>query len=187
MLMAQVGDGNGSGMDFGPLVERRGGLEESDGLLSNPNGTGGCSTGNKTNTDNGSQLASVREMGKRDLTGKRHKKIEDCYPKKLEETYTKQGELVTARTKNRQGRREVAQKAEAKKMERVGNVFISDACIAHRNQVIQKELLLHEVRKIIRVGKELGIEIKGNEEEIESRLLVLEERDKERGRNLGRK
>ncbi|GLT96840.1 hypothetical protein SLE2022_144350 [Rubroshorea leprosula] len=74
----------------------------------------------------------------------------------------------------------MAQKAEAEKMERVGNVSISDGCIAHRNQVIQKELLLHELRKIIRVGKELGIEIQGNEEEVESRLSVLEERDEER-------
>ncbi|GLT96064.1 hypothetical protein SLE2022_137130 [Rubroshorea leprosula] len=190
MLMDRVDEENSARMENGPLVERRGGLDECDGLLPSPNGTGGSRTRNMTISVSGSQLASAREMalsGQRVLTGKRHKRIEDCYPKKLEENCMKQGLLVTARSKSRQGRREMAQKADEEKKERVGSDSISDGCIAHRNKVIQNELLLHEVRKIIRVGKELGIEIQGNEEEVESRLLELEERDEERGRNLGRK
>ncbi|GLT99997.1 hypothetical protein SLE2022_173970 [Rubroshorea leprosula] len=190
MLMDRVGEGNSSRLEFGPLVERRGGLEECDGLLPSPNDSGGCRIRNMTISTSGSQLASAREMalsGQRGLTGKRHKRIEDCYPKKIEENYMKQGHLVTARSKTRQGRREMAQKDDEEKKERVSSDSISDGCIAHQNQVIRNELLLHEVRKIIRVGQELGIEIQGNEEEVESRLLVLEERDEERGRNLGRK
>ncbi|GKV16128.1 hypothetical protein SLEP1_g26814 [Rubroshorea leprosula] len=182
MLRARVSDGNGSHMGIGPVVEKQGGLEECDGLGSKSNGTGGCSIGIKSNTEIGSQLAAVREVGKKELTGKTHKKLEECYPNKLQEICTNQGSLVTARTKYRQGRRGVVRKAESETKERVGSVSISDGCIANRNQVIRKDLLLHEVRKIIRVGKELGIELQDNEEEVESRLLVLEERDEEKGR-----
>ncbi|GLT82974.1 hypothetical protein SLE2022_012900 [Rubroshorea leprosula] len=110
----------------------------------------------KSNAEIGSQLAAVREVAKKELTGKRHNKIEECYPNKLEEISTKQGHLVTAKTKNRQGRRGVARKAESETTERVGSVSISDGCIANRNQVIRKDLLLHEVRKIIRVGERAG-------------------------------
>ncbi|GLT96550.1 hypothetical protein SLE2022_141630 [Rubroshorea leprosula] len=78
----------------------------------------------------------------------------------------------------------MARKAATEIVERVGSMSLSDGCIMHRNQVIQRELNLHEVRKMMRVGKRLGIEMQGNEEEVESRLLELEDRDEERGQNL---
>ncbi|GKV44194.1 hypothetical protein SLEP1_g51396 [Rubroshorea leprosula] len=63
----------------------------------------------------------------------------------------------------------MARKVATKTVERVGSMSLSDGCIMHRNQVIQRELNLHEVRKMMRVGKRLGIEMQGNEEEVESR------------------
>ncbi|GKV51288.1 hypothetical protein SLEP1_g57956 [Rubroshorea leprosula] len=103
--------------------------------------------------------------------GKRHRKIEECYPKELAEIWAERGQLVTARTKLRQGRREMARKAATETVKRVGSMSLSDGCIMHKNQVIQRELNLHEVRKMMRVGKRLGIEMQGNEEEVESRGL----------------
>ncbi|GKV33139.1 hypothetical protein SLEP1_g41678 [Rubroshorea leprosula] len=108
-----------------------------------------CSQGRKEgqtfrpDAENVGQLDSTREMDKRDLM---------------------------ARTKQRQGKREMAQKDAKEKVKWVGRASLSDGCNVHRNQVIQKELNLHEVRKMIRVGKRLGIEIQGNEKEVESRL-----------------
>ncbi|GKV25736.1 hypothetical protein SLEP1_g35131 [Rubroshorea leprosula] len=60
---------------------------------------------------------------------------------------------------------------------------ISDGCIAHRNRVIQQELSLQEVRRLIAAGRRLGMQFQGNEEEVESRFLELEQRDERVGGN----
>ncbi|GLT98631.1 hypothetical protein SLE2022_161280 [Rubroshorea leprosula] len=57
---------------------------------------------------------------------------------------------------------------------------LSDGCIAHRNQVIQREINMQEVKKMMCTGKRLGMQFEGTEEEVVSRLLELEERDESR-------
>ncbi|GLT47717.1 hypothetical protein SLA2020_213860 [Shorea laevis] len=63
-----------------------------------------------------------------------------------------------------------------------GSSSLSDGCIVNRNQLIQNELNLQEVRRIFSVGKRLGIKVQNNEEEVQSRLLELEIRDEGQGR-----
>ncbi|GLT87683.1 hypothetical protein SLE2022_057500 [Rubroshorea leprosula] len=63
-----------------------------------------------------------------------------------------------------------------------GSSSLSDGCIAHRNQVLQREMNLEEVRRIINVGKRLGIQLQGNEDEVRSRLMEMEGRDDGQGR-----
>ncbi|GKV44470.1 hypothetical protein SLEP1_g51655 [Rubroshorea leprosula] len=173
-------------MDCGPVVDKCDGLKEYDGLVANPSGMVGSSKENRLDDDNVGQLASVREIDRGDLMGQRHRKIKECYSKEPAELWAERGQLVTPRTKLRQGRREMARKVATETVKRVGSMSLSDGCIMHRNQVIQRELNLHEVRKMMRVGKRLGIEMQDNEDAVESRLLELEDRDEERGRNLKR-
>ncbi|GLT31874.1 hypothetical protein SLA2020_065800 [Shorea laevis] len=184
--ISRVDDEHGLFMNCAPVVDKCDGLKEYDGLVANPSGMVGSSKENRPNDDNVGQLASVQEIDRGDLMGKRHRKIQECYPKELAEIWAERGQLVTTRTKLQQGRREMARKAATETVKRVGSMSLSYGCIMHRNQVIQRELNLHEVRKMMRVGKRLGIEMQGNEEEVESRLLELEDRDEERGRNLKR-
>ncbi|GLT31258.1 hypothetical protein SLA2020_060060 [Shorea laevis] len=54
---------------------------------------------------------------------------------------------------------------------------ISDGCIVNRNRVLQRKMILHEVRRMMSVGKRLGFQFQENEGEVQSRLLELEERD----------
>ncbi|GLT86654.1 hypothetical protein SLE2022_047770 [Rubroshorea leprosula] len=74
------------------------------------------------------------------------------------------------------------QQVEATQVQGVGSLSLSDGCIANRNQVLQREMTLQEVRRIFSVGKRLGIQWVDNEEEVQSRLLELEERDAGQGR-----
>ncbi|GLT26696.1 hypothetical protein SLA2020_017420 [Shorea laevis] len=69
------------------------------------------------------------------------------------------------------------QQAGDDKVRMVGSVSISDGGIESRNRVIQKEMNLHEVRQMMRVGKRLGIQFDKNEEEIQSKLLEGENRE----------
>ncbi|GKV43599.1 hypothetical protein SLEP1_g50869 [Rubroshorea leprosula] len=105
-------------MDCGPVVDKCDGLKECDGLVANPSGMVGSNKENRPDDDNVGQLASVREIDRGDLMGKRHRKIEECYPKELAEIWAKRGQLVTARTKLRQGRREMARMATTETVER---------------------------------------------------------------------
>ncbi|GLU18303.1 hypothetical protein SLE2022_346090 [Rubroshorea leprosula] len=68
-------------------------------------------------------------------------------------------------------------------VKRAGSVTLSDGCIEHRNQVIKRDLNLQEVRKMMNIGRRLGMQFQENEEEIESRVCVMEERDERQGQH----
>ncbi|GLU10101.1 hypothetical protein SLE2022_269240 [Rubroshorea leprosula] len=127
-------------------------------------------------------LTLAQNLENRGAKGKRRKHIMECYPQNLAEIGDKSTQWVTARTKQRQRRWKQAQQVAP--MEVGESISLSDGCIANRNRVIQRELNLLEVRRMISVGKRLGVQIQGNEEEVQSRLLQLEEPEvvKEQGR-----
>ncbi|GLT60024.1 hypothetical protein SLA2020_328130 [Shorea laevis] len=60
---------------------------------------------------------------------------------------------------------------------------LSDGCIMNRNRVLQQEMTLKEVRKMISLGKRLGIQLLNNEEEVQSRLMAIDERVGDVGRD----
>ncbi|GLT90263.1 hypothetical protein SLE2022_082060 [Rubroshorea leprosula] len=127
-------------------------------------------------------LTPVQNLDNRGAMGKRRKHILECYPQDLAEIGDKSTQWVTARTKQRQRRWKQAQQEVP--MTVGESISLSDGCIANRNRVIQREMSLLEVRRMISVGKRLGVQLQGNEEEIQSRLLQLEESEvvKEQGR-----
>ncbi|GKU93217.1 hypothetical protein SLEP1_g6825 [Rubroshorea leprosula] len=143
------------------------------------------------------------KVGKEGM-GKRRRQIADCYPKEGRENREDQADWVTGRTKQRRARRVKAQQlpaesgrlqqmpaesgrlqpAESRRNQQEGRgASISDGCIAHRNRVIQQDLSMQEVRRLITAGRRLGMQFQGSEEEVESRFLELEQRDEARGRN----
>ncbi|GLT50397.1 hypothetical protein SLA2020_238840 [Shorea laevis] len=74
----------------------------------------------------------------------------------------------------------------ASKVNLIGSCSISDGCIANRNRMIQRELTLHELRRMMSVGKRLGFQIQETEEEVQSQLIKLEERE-DAGERLGKR
>ncbi|GLT87508.1 hypothetical protein SLE2022_055870 [Rubroshorea leprosula] len=118
-------------------------------------------------------LTPVPNLDNRGVMGKRRKHILECYPQDLAEIGEKSTQWVTARTKQRQRRWKQAQQEVPMKVGE--SISLSDGCIANRNRVIQREMSLLEVRRMISVGKRLGVQLQGNEEEIQSRLMQLEE------------
>ncbi|GKV33281.1 hypothetical protein SLEP1_g41809 [Rubroshorea leprosula] len=74
--ISRVDDEHGLFMDCGPVVDKCDGLKEYDGLVANPSGMVRSSKENRPDEDNVGQLASVREIDRGDLMGKRHRKIE---------------------------------------------------------------------------------------------------------------
>ncbi|GLT82973.1 hypothetical protein SLE2022_012890 [Rubroshorea leprosula] len=118
-------------------------------------------------------LTPVLNLENRGVTGKRRKHLVECYPQNEAEIGDKSTQWVTARTKQRQRRWKQAQQEAPMKVGE--SISLSDGCIANRNRVIQREMNLLEVRRMISVGKRLGVQILGNEEEVQSRLLQLEE------------
>ncbi|GKU96369.1 hypothetical protein SLEP1_g9610 [Rubroshorea leprosula] len=89
---------------------------------------------------------SVQLLENKSFTGRRRKQIGESYSQKMVEIEDNRTSWVTTRSKQRQKRWKQAQ---------------------------QKALV--KVRKMISVGKRLGVEIQGNEEEVQSRLLQVEE------------
>ncbi|GKV49437.1 hypothetical protein SLEP1_g56187 [Rubroshorea leprosula] len=130
-------------------------------------------------------LTPVQSLENRGATGKRRKHILECYPQNLVEIGDKSTQWVMARTKQRQHRWKQAQQEALMKVGE--SISLSDGCIVNRNQVIQREMNLLEVRRMISVGKRLGVKIQGTEEEVQSRLLQLEEPEvvKEQGEFAG--
>ncbi|GLU06155.1 hypothetical protein SLE2022_232100 [Rubroshorea leprosula] len=190
-LTREVGDVNG--LDAGEandegngLVgsEAHYGLEESFGLSKGPTGE---EIKDKEEVSTGDVLENsciVHKDKSRDGKGKRRKKIAECYPEELYEIRTERANLVTARTKQRQARRAKKAQTVTDEMEkRAGSLSVSDGGIEHRNQVIKRDLNLQEVRKMMSIGRRLGMQFQENEEEIESRLCVLEERDERQGKH----
>ncbi|GLU15565.1 hypothetical protein SLE2022_320420 [Rubroshorea leprosula] len=70
-----------------------------------------------------------------------------------------------------------------KDRQEVRSESVSDGCIINRNRVLQRELNLQEVRTMICNGRKLGMQFDGSEEEMELRLMELEERDESRRKN----
>ncbi|GKV17695.1 hypothetical protein SLEP1_g28164 [Rubroshorea leprosula] len=139
---------------------------------------------------------SARDKVGKEVMGKRMRQIADCYPQEGRETRENQADWVTGQTKKRRARRVKAQQmpaesgttqhmpAESGRTPQEGrSASISDGCIAHWNRVIQQELSLQEVRQLITAGRRLGMQFQGNEEEVESRFLELEQRDERVGGN----
>ncbi|GLT95877.1 hypothetical protein SLE2022_135340 [Rubroshorea leprosula] len=149
---------------------------------------------------------SARDKEGKEGMGKRMRQIADCYPQEGRENREDQADWVTGRTKQRRARRVKVQQLQAesggrqqipaesgrrqqipeesrRNQQEGRSASISDGCIAHRNRVIQQDLSLQEVRRLITAGRRLGMQFQGSEEEVESRFLELEQRDEVRGRN----
>ncbi|GKV42785.1 hypothetical protein SLEP1_g50152 [Rubroshorea leprosula] len=117
------------------------------------------------------------EIGKKKTEGKKQRYLQECYPENLEEIWAKGAQRVTPRTKQRQSRRVGARQTEDDKVCIAGSMSISDGCIENRNRVLQREMNLYEVSRMMRVGKRLGFQFDNNEEEIQSNLLEAEDRE----------
>ncbi|GLT34095.1 hypothetical protein SLA2020_086370 [Shorea laevis] len=126
------------------------------------------------------ELISAGSLGIRDCREKRRKDLKDCYqPEKVancEEGIQRDPGRNLVRTHQK------LQQVVAMPAKRTGSSSLSDGCIVHRNQVIQREMTLQEVRRIFNVRKRLGIQVQDNEEEVQSRLMELEARDDGQGR-----
>ncbi|GLU06805.1 hypothetical protein SLE2022_237990 [Rubroshorea leprosula] len=109
--------------------------------------------------------------------GKKQKYLQECYPENLEEIWAKGAQRVTPRTKQRQSRRVGAKQSGEDKVCTADSVSISDGCIENRNRVLQREMNLYEVSRMMRVGKRLGFQFDNNEKEIQSKLLEAEDRE----------
>ncbi|GLT58739.1 hypothetical protein SLA2020_316080 [Shorea laevis] len=141
-----------------------------------------CGTkGNEVNDSNEKGIHSDRIM---EVQNKRWRNLEECYSPSLPKIFAEKTLWITGRTKQRQGQRKMVQQIAEATSKWVGSISLSDGCIEHRNQVIKRDLSLFEVRRMISVGKRLGINFQGNEEEVESRLLEGEGRTEVQGRCL---
>ncbi|GLT99078.1 hypothetical protein SLE2022_165430 [Rubroshorea leprosula] len=160
------------------------GLEESFGLDKGPTSEEIKDKEEESTGDVLEHSCIAHKDKNRDGKGKRRKKIAECYPEELHDIRTERADLVTARTKQRQARRaKKAQSVTDEMVKRAGSMSVSDGGIEHRNQVIKQDLNLQEVRKMMSIGRRLGMQFQENEEEIESRLCELEERDERQGKH----
>ncbi|GLT99815.1 hypothetical protein SLE2022_172290 [Rubroshorea leprosula] len=130
----------------------------------------------------GGEIQNQFHLGIRDSREKKTKNLKDCYPQAPANKNAVEAQWITGRTVVRSNRIHTEQQVEATHGQGVGSLSLSDGCIANRNQVLQREMTLQEVRRIYRVGKRLGIQVQENEDEVQSRLLELEERDAGQGR-----
>ncbi|GKV32336.1 hypothetical protein SLEP1_g40952 [Rubroshorea leprosula] len=110
---------------------------------------------------------------------KKQRMLQDCYPESTERIWAKGAPGVTPRTKQRLERRGDLGKRSTgdDKVHDAMAVSISDGCIENRNRVLQREMNMHEVRRIMGVGKRLGFNFENNEEEIQSKLLEAVDRE----------
>ncbi|GLT25057.1 hypothetical protein SLA2020_002110 [Shorea laevis] len=175
---------------IGPIVRELDGLE-NDGKMdeARTNGLGhekGIRVGqcNKSERVNGEFTEEIRSecvQASDVLLSRKQRDLEDCDLQNWPEIGEASTQWVTARSKQREERRKKAQQDAEERAVRAGSGSLSDGCIAHRNQVIQKEMSINAVKKILSVGKRLGIQLHANEEEVESRLMVAERRDARQG------
>ncbi|GLT90043.1 hypothetical protein SLE2022_079960 [Rubroshorea leprosula] len=162
---------------FGP-VWRVTKMQESGGLGSNSDsGKEGDQQG-----VSGGEINNNMQLGFRDSRERKRRDIKDCYPKVPVTSYAAGSQWSSRRTTMRSHRTLKVQQVPATQEQCVGCSSLSDGCIANRNQVIQRELNLQEVRRIFSLGKRLGIQLQDNEEEVQSRLLDLEARDVGQGK-----
>ncbi|GLT31165.1 hypothetical protein SLA2020_059220 [Shorea laevis] len=121
---------------------------------------------------------SAKQKSKNTRIGsKKQKPLRECYPESIEEIWEKGAPWVTPRTRQRQTRREETQQAGAEKVCKAAAISISDGCIVNRNRVMQREMSMHEVRRLMGVGKRLGFNFDNNEEEVQSKLLEVVDRE----------
>ncbi|GKV50169.1 hypothetical protein SLEP1_g56882 [Rubroshorea leprosula] len=108
--------------------------------------------------------------------------------KSMEEIWAKRTPLVTPRTSQRRTRRLGDRKAREDKERLEGSMSISDGDIVNRNRVLQREMNLYEVCRMMRVGKRLGIQFEDDDEELQYRLIEAEDQERAGMRDgLGRK
>ncbi|GLU04018.1 hypothetical protein SLE2022_211850 [Rubroshorea leprosula] len=120
---------------------------------------------------------SKPDLDLRVLGSKRRRKLEECYPESLAKSWAKKMQETNERAKQGHKGRVESSTGSANKVNLVGSCSISNGCIANRNRELRREMILHEVRKMMSVGKRLGFQTQENEEEIQSRLVELEERE----------
>ncbi|GKV34792.1 hypothetical protein SLEP1_g43134 [Rubroshorea leprosula] len=119
---------------------------------------------------------ATRDKDRKEVMGKRMRKLADCDPQEGRETREEQAIWVTRRLKQRQARRMKAQQQPeeaSRSQQELRSDSLSDGCIAHRNRVIHQELNLQEVRRMIRAGRRLGMQFQGNEEEVGWKWVLL--------------
>ncbi|GKV51081.1 hypothetical protein SLEP1_g57759 [Rubroshorea leprosula] len=89
--------------------------------------------------------------------GKKQRPLQECYPETMEEIWAKGTPWVTPRSnRDRQGEGAIGKPG--------------------MTRVLQREMSLLEVRRMMRVGKRLGFQFDNNEEEIQAKLLEAEDR-----------
>ncbi|GKV02160.1 hypothetical protein SLEP1_g14627 [Rubroshorea leprosula] len=99
------------------------------------------------------------------LGSKRRRKLEECYPESLAKSWAKKMQETNARANQRHKGRAESSTGLANKVNMVGSCSISDGCIANRNKELRREMILHEVRKMMSVWKRLGFQTQENEGE----------------------
>ncbi|GLU07239.1 hypothetical protein SLE2022_242030 [Rubroshorea leprosula] len=129
-------------------------------------------------SQNPKATSKMQKSENRAPTNKKQRLLQECYPESMEEIWAKGTPLVTSRSRQRQSRRVDDRRAKEDKVCIEGSLSISDGDIVNRNRVIQRELNLHEVRRMLRVGKRLGIQFEDNDEELLSRLIEAEDRER---------
>ncbi|GLT57066.1 hypothetical protein SLA2020_300660 [Shorea laevis] len=126
-------------------------------------------------------------LGLRDLGVRKEKReLRECYLHEMAtgeggEKQRCKGRTMQQEQKSHEGRKSAAKGAKLLE-QRAGSGSLSDGCINHRNKVIQREMNLQEVSRIFKVGQRLGIKVGENDEEVQSKLLEMEERDAGQGR-----
>ncbi|GLU20995.1 hypothetical protein SLE2022_371630 [Rubroshorea leprosula] len=151
-------------------------------------GLGAIIDSGKAGDQNGAsdgEFNNILHLGIRDSSGRKRRNIKDCYPHVQASNFAAGSQWIKGRASLRshrvqqlpvtQQQQQVTQQQQPVTQEQgVSCSSLSDGCIVNRNQVIQRELNLQEVRRIFCVGKRLGIQWQDNEEEVQSRLLDLE-------------
>ncbi|GLT51099.1 hypothetical protein SLA2020_245360 [Shorea laevis] len=128
-----------------------------------------------TNAQNIVEPSATQKAENTRYANRKQRPLQECYPESIEEIWAKGAPWVTPRTRQRQIRREETYQAGVEKVCKAAaiSISISDGCIENRNRVMQREMSMHEVRRLMGVGKRLGFILDDNEEEIQSRLLEV--------------
>ncbi|GKV15204.1 hypothetical protein SLEP1_g26006 [Rubroshorea leprosula] len=111
------------------------------------------------------------------IVSKKQRLLRECYQESMEEIWATADPRATPRIRQRHARMEGNCQAGEEKVGIAVSVSISDGCIENRNRVLQKELNMHEVRRMMGVGKRLGFNMENFEEEIQSKLMEVVDRE----------
>ncbi|GKV46742.1 hypothetical protein SLEP1_g53717 [Rubroshorea leprosula] len=183
-------DGNASfelSEEGGPQRLSCGGLEENNGLTNRMDW--GLITEMSIeepilHAQNQTDSPSIQKSGNSKKVSKKQRLLKECYPESMEEIWAKAVLRVTPRTRQRQERREGSSQAGDEKVCNAVAVSISDGCIENRNRVLQREMNMHEVRRMMGVGRRLGLNFGNNEDEIQSKLLEVIDQEGARRRDM---